>query len=138
MSKIRPYQLSDSEAVIALWRLCGLTTPQNDPAQDIARKVADSPELFLVAELEGKLVGTVMAGYDGHRGWINYLAVAPGLQKKGIGLQLMGAAEARLKDLGCPKVNLQVRKSNSQAHAFYEKIGYKEDQVSSFGKRLSS
>lgn len=134
--KIRPYQAADHDAVISLWTHCALTTPFNDPGKDIARKLKVAPELFLVAELEGDLVGTVMAGYEGHRGWINYLAVAPGRQKAGIGKLLMEKAEEKLRALGCPKINLQVRGSNSEAKKFYEKIGYKVDEVTSFGKRL--
>lgn len=83
------------------------------------------------------LVATVMAGYEGHRGWINYLAVKPGFRKQGLGRRLMEEAEARLIEAGCPKINLQVRKSNIAAVAFYERIGYSRDDVVSMGKRLA-
>ena len=134
--EIRPYQASDNEAVIGLWTICALISPFNDPQKDIARKLKVAPDLFLVAELEGKLVGTAMVGYEGHRGWINYLAVAPGRQRTGIGRLLMEHAEGKLRALGCPKINLQMRKDNFEAEKFYTSIGYKEDAVRSFGKRL--
>ncbi|MBI2512936.1 MAG: GNAT family acetyltransferase [Opitutae bacterium] len=133
---IRPYAPTDEAAVIALWRECGLTRPQNDPRKDIARKLKVNPEWFLVAERGGEIVGAVMAGYEGHRGWINYLGVAPSLQRGGLGRRLMDEAEARLRAAGCPKINLQVRADNRVAIAFYERIGFAVDNVISMGKRL--
>jgi ribosomal protein S18 acetylase RimI-like enzyme len=134
--KIRPYQPSDELAVIALWRECDLIRPQNDPHRDIARKLQVNPDWFLVADLHGRVVGTVMAGYEGHRGWINYLAVAPAIRRDGLGRRLMEEAEKRLRAAGCPKINLQVRAENKDVIAFYEHIGFREDKVLSFGKRL--
>lgn len=134
--EIRPFQSSDEAAVIALWEACGLTRPWNDPKKDIARKLAVHPELFLVGTDDDAVVASVMAGYEGHRGWINYLAVAPNYQGSGAGRQLMDAAEERLRALGCPKINLQVRTSNDAVRKFYERIGYTLDDVVSFGKRL--
>ena len=133
---IRPFSLADSEAVIAIWQACKLTVPWNDPHKDIARKMQVNPELFLVAEWNGRIAGTVMGGYEGHRGWINYLAVAPDCQKQGVGRALMAAAEAKLMALGCPKINLQVRKSNTAVIQFYGHLGYHIDDVISLGKRL--
>lgn len=133
---VRPYQPCDEEAVVALWRVCNLIVPWNDPYADIRRKLQAQPELFLVGTLDGQLVSTVMAGYEGHRGWINYLAVAPDRQRQGIGRRMMQAAEARLRALGCPKINLQVRSSNLGVIAFYRKIGFSVDDVVSLGKRL--
>jgi ribosomal protein S18 acetylase RimI-like enzyme len=133
---IRPFETADEDAVVALWVACGLTRPWNDPRADIARKRADSPELLLVAEEEGVVLGSVMVGYDGHRGWINYLATHPSRQRGGIGRALMEAAEERLAALGCAKVNLQVRDENEAARGFYEAIGYGQDPVLSYGKRL--
>lgn len=133
---IRPFDSADAAAVVALWRGCGLTRPQNDPHKDIARKLKVNPEWFLVAERGGEIVGTVMAGYEGHRGWINYLGVAPSLQRGGLGRRLMDEAEARLRAAGCPKINLQVRADNKVAIAFYERIGFAVDNVVSMGKRL--
>jgi ribosomal protein S18 acetylase RimI-like enzyme len=134
--EIRPFEDADEEAVIALWERCGLLRPWNDPHKDIARKRLLQRELFLVGFEGGAIVGTVMAGYDGHRGWINYLAVEPARRRKGFGRALVERAERRLSELGCPKVNLQVRRENREAMAFYERIGFREDAVASFGKRL--
>ena len=133
---IRSFTPADETSVIDLWRACNLIVPQNDPGKDIQRKLQDSPELFLVAESDELIVGAVMAGYEGHRGWINYLAVSPGLRRQGIGRQLMDAAEQKLRGLGCPKINLQVRRSNLDVIAFYQSIGFLEDNVVSLGKRL--
>ncbi len=133
---IRTFKTSDSDAVISLWQRCSLITPQNNPWADIQRKVEDSPELFLVGELEGTIIATVMAGYEGHRGWINYLAVAPEHQKHGHGRRIMEEAEALLRQRGCPKINLQVRATNTQVIAFYESMGFSCDAAISMGKRL--
>ncbi|MFT4190950.1 MAG: GNAT family acetyltransferase [Comamonas sp.] len=133
---IRPFEASDEPAVVALWHDCGLVRPWNDPHKDIARKRQVQPELFLVGLWRGELCASVMVGYEGHRGWINYLAVAPGRQRLRIGQALMRHAESRLLALGCPKVNLQVRSSNRQVIAFYERLGYREDAAVSLGKRL--
>ena len=89
-----------------------------------------------MATCGGRIVGTVMAGYDGHRGWINYLAVDEEQRRRGIGRALMAAAEEELVALGCPKVNLQIRTGNAEALAFYERLGFGRDDVVSVGKRL--
>jgi len=133
---IRPFDAADEAAVVALWQRCGLTRPWNDPHKDIRRKLAVRPDLFLVAKTDGAVVGTVMVGYDGHRGWINYLGVDPACRRRGIGRALMDEAERLLRVEGCPKINLQVRTSNSEAIEFYRRIGYAMDDVVSFGKRL--
>ena len=106
---IRPYRESDQETVIELWRECGLVVAWNDPASDIRRKLRVQRDMFLVGLLGSRLVATVMAGYEGHRGWINYLAVKPAFRKQGLGRRLMEEAEERLIAAGCPKINLQVR-----------------------------
>lgn len=136
--EIRRFAETDSEAVIALWQRCGLLRPWNDPRKDIARKLRVQPELFLVGVVDGRVVASVMAGYEGHRGWINYLAVDPGLRRGGLGKAMMAAAEKRLGLLGCPKVNLQIRRGNEDVVAFYDRLGYVEDDVVSMGKRLES
>lgn len=133
---IRPFVPADEDAVVALWEACGLIRPWNDPRRDIARKLTVQPELFLVAVDGGAVVGAGMAGFDGHRGWVNYLAVAPDRRQVGIGTALMNAFEERLLALGCPKVNLQVRAGNDDVLAFYSRLGYVEDAVVSLGKRL--
>jgi ribosomal protein S18 acetylase RimI-like enzyme len=134
---IRPFHVGDAEGVIDVWRRCDLLRPWNDPQKDIRRKVAVQPEGFLVAVDErGTVVGTIMVGYDGHRGWINYIGVSPDHQRRGIGRALMAEAERLLRAKGCPKINLQVRTSNSNVLAFYKAIGFAPDDVVSFGKRL--
>jgi ribosomal protein S18 acetylase RimI-like enzyme len=134
--QIRAYQIEDESTVVELWEQCGLTRPWNDPRKDIRRKLAAQPELFFVGLVEEKIVGTVMAGYEGHRGWINYLAVSPEFRRRGLGRLLMQHAERTLIGLGCPKINLQIRSANASATAFYRRLGYVEDDVVSFGKRL--
>ena len=135
---VRAYKETDEARVLELWMFAGLLRPWNDPKKDIARKLKVQRDLFLVAELEGLVVGVVMAGYDGHRGWVNYLAVDIGQRRRGIGTALMRDAERRLKLLGCPKVNLQVRFENTAVQSFYAALGYGVDEVASMGKRLES
>ena len=134
--EIRAYRPSDEAAVVSLWEECGLTRPWNDPPKDIARKLLVQPELFLVGTLDGRLIATVIAGYEGHRGWVNYLAVAPHSRGRGCGRALMERVEQLLMNLGCPKVNIQVRSSNAEALGFYRAIGYAQDEIISLGKRL--
>ena len=133
---IRPFVREDESAVVALWEAAGLTRPWNDPRKDIARKLQAQPEGFLVAVAGAETIGSVMAGYDGHRGWVNYLAVAPASRRAGVGRALMAEAERLLRELGCPKVNLQIRATNQAAVSFYEAIGYTTDDVISLGRRL--
>ena len=135
--QIRAFADADTEAVVALWNDCGLTRPWNNPYQDIARKCSVSPDLFLVgADTNAQLVATIMVGYDGHRGWINYLAVHPSHQRQGYARHLMEQAEQLLAARGCPKLNLQVRAGNEAVIAFYESLGYTDDKTVSMGKRL--
>ena len=134
--EIRPFHPADEHAVVDLWRRCELTRPWNDPRKDIQRKLTTQPELFLVGRLDGAVIATVMAGYDGHRGWVNYLAVAPEHRTKGLGRLLMRHVEEALTARGCPKLNLQVRSGNREALEFYRKIGYSVDETVSLGKRL--
>jgi ribosomal protein S18 acetylase RimI-like enzyme len=133
---LRAFAAGDGDAVIALWGRCGLLRPWNDPQRDIARKLTVQPELFIVAVAGDALIGSVMAGFDGHRGWMNYLAVDPAWRRAGVGRTLVAHAEAALQALGCPKVNLQVRRGNEAALAFYRDLGYGEDDVISLGRRL--
>jgi len=134
--EIRPFELADTEAVVSLWQAAGLTRPWNNPYQDINRKLRVQPELFLVAVEGGGVVGTVMAGYDGHRGWLYYLASAPHRRGQGIGRQLVERAEELLLDMGCPKVQLMVRPDNGIARGFYEELGYEAFDIWATGKRL--
>jgi ribosomal protein S18 acetylase RimI-like enzyme len=133
---IRPFDPSDEKSVINLWIDCGLVVPWNNPQRDIQRKLKVQAEGFLVALADGQIIATVMAGYDGHRGWINYLAVNPRYRYNGIGRRMMEAAEIYLRAAGCPKINLQVRSSNAGVIEFYNRIGFKTDDVVSLGKRL--
>lgn len=133
---LRPFILADIEPVIELWRQCELIRPWNNPYLDIQRKLTTQPELFLVACLDGQIVGSAMIGYEGHRAWVYYLAVHPSYQKQGIGLALMQKAEQLLIDRDCPKIQLMVRKSNREAISFYEAQGYEVSDVLVLGKRL--
>ena len=134
--QIRPFLDSDEAAVIALWEAAGLTRSWNDPRKDIARKRAVQREGFLVGTEDGAVMASIMVGYDGHRGWINYLAVDPSHRMKGHARTLMREAERLLEGAGCPKVNLQIRTSNASVIEFYKAIGYVQDDVVSFGRRL--
>ena len=133
---IRTFTHADEAAVVALWRAAGLTRPCNDPHADIARKQTVQPELFLVGELAGEVVASAMAGYDGHRGSVYYVAVDPAHQRQGHARALMAEVERRLTALGCPKLNLMVRRDNSAALGFYQRIGYDEQAVTTLGKRF--
>lgn len=134
--QIRPFRMDDEAAVVALWEQCGLTRPWNDPHKDVSRKLEMQPELFLVGEEDAAIVATIMAGYEGHRGWINYLAVAPAYRGRGFARALIGRVEKVLLGMGCPKISLLIRSSNPEVMAFYRHIGYAEDDVVTFGKRL--
>jgi ribosomal protein S18 acetylase RimI-like enzyme len=138
---IRCFEASDTDAVVALWQEAfpeyrDVTRPQRNPHLSIANKMATQPELFFVAELDGPVVGTVMSGYDGHRGWMYSLAVDTAYRRLGIGKQLVAHAEAALTARGCPKVNLQVLSAKQEIREFYEALGYRADAVISLGKRL--
>jgi hypothetical protein len=142
---IRRFDAADTHAVVALWEDAfpeyrDVTRPQRNPRLSIANKLATQPELFFVAEVEmeaaRQIVGTIMAGYDGHRGWLYSLAVDLSVRRRGIGTQLVAHAERALCALGCPKVNLQVLSVKADVRGFYEALGYRMDEVVSLGKRL--
>ena len=133
---IRPFKEGDVEALVSLWNMCKLTVPWNNPYIDIARKLKVQAELFLVGYLEDKLIASVMGGYDGHRGWINYLAVHPDFQARGYWKQLMDNVENGLRELGCPKINLQIRKWNDKVFTYYQKLGFVEEKRINMGKKL--
>jgi ribosomal protein S18 acetylase RimI-like enzyme len=136
--KVREYNEADENEVVALWQECGMIVPWNDPHQDIARKLKVDRKLFLVGVLDNKIIASVMGGYDGHRGWIYYLAVQPDFQLLGYGRSIMVEMETRLIARGCPKINLQVRAHNRKVIAFYKSLGYKESDLISMGKHLES
>ena len=137
--EIRPYDSKDHAQVVALWsEVFKDDPPWNEPASMIRRKLTVQPELFLVAAVDDQVVGTVMAGFDGVRGWIHHLAVRGSHRRQGIASSLMRAAEKGLEIAGCPKVNLQVRATNSQVIAFYRSLGYELEERASLGKRLDA
>ncbi len=133
---IRPFIHDDTEQVVNLWRECGLLFPGNDPYNDIRLKTAFQPELFLVGTADQKIAATLMAGYDGHRGWLNYLGVLPEYQHSGFGSKIISHAIGLLKTLECPKINLQIRNTNSEVIQFYKQLGFSEHEVSSMQLRL--
>ncbi|WP_233831809.1 GNAT family acetyltransferase [Paraburkholderia sp. ZP32-5] len=138
---IRRFDAADTDAVVALWQQAfpeyrDMTRPQRNPHLSIANKLATQPELFFVAVLDERIVGTVMGGYDGHRGWMYSLAVDQAVRRHGIGTRLVAHVESALTVLGCPKLNLQVLSAKADLQAFYEALGYRADAVISLGKRL--
>lgn len=134
--QIRVFETGDTDEVIRLWETCGLTRPWNDPLSDIMRKLDYQPEFFLVGLINGNIVASVMGGYEGHRGWVYYLSVAPEHRRKGYGKRIMEEVESRLLSAGCPKINLMVRNDNNAVVGFYNKIGYTTEETIELGKRL--
>ena len=133
---IRPYKKSDKKQLIDLWFECELVVPWNNPELDMDRKLKVNPELFLVGFIGKELAASVMAGYEGHRGWVNYLAVAKKYRGRGYGREMMDVIEEKLRNMGCPKVQLQVRNTNEAVIKYYEHLGYRDDCVVTLGKRL--
>ena len=139
--QIRAVAASDIDAIVAFWREVfpeynDPARPQRDPRTNIVRKLAFGDGLFWLAEDAQRVVGTVMAGYDGHRGWLYSLGVHPSHREHGIGRLLLSHAETELKRLGCPKVNVQVLDRNEGSQAFWRAAGYAPDPVVSLGRRL--
>lgn len=134
--QIQPYSPKYEADVIELWRKCDLLYTKYNPYKDIARKMKVDPELFLIGVEGGKVIATVMGGYDGHRGWIYHLGIDPAYQRRGLGRQIMDAIEEKLKARDCLKVNLMVMKTNHKAMKFYESIGFNEEDATEYGKRL--
>lgn len=123
--------------MVALWNTAFPDNPgHNEPRRNIRRKLGVQRELFLVATDGDRLVGTALAGDDGHRGWVYYVAVEPARRRRGIGALLMRRVEEDLARRGCPKLNLQVRATNQEVIAFYERLGYDVEDRVSMGKRL--
>ena len=132
----RLFTKEDSEAVIDLWRRCKLIVPWNDPEKDILRKLSVDDDLFILAEEKGWVIASAMGGYDGHRGYIYYLAVLPEFRKKGVGSEILKKIETKLLNKGCPKINLFVRDTNLRVQAFYKKNKYQIQESQIYGKRL--
>ena len=133
---IRTFRPKDEAHVINLWQQCGLIVPWNNPAADIQRKLSTSPDLFFVGLLDSEIVASCMAGYDGHRGWIYFLAVTSACQRQGFATKMVDHAEAALKKMGCPKIDLMIRNTNESVISFYRSIGYDTDPVVVLSKRL--
>lgn len=133
---IEAARAADRDAVVALWRACGLTRPWNDPEHDFALALEGPGSTVLVARGEGGIEGSVMAGFDGHRGWVYYLAVAPESRGAGLGRALMQAAETWLRDRGAPKLQLMVREDNAEAQGFYRALGFEPQKVVTLGRWL--
>ncbi len=134
--EIRPARATDEEAVVALWRVCALVAPYNDPVADFRFARAGPASEVLVAEWDGNLAGTVMVGHDGHRGWLHYVAWDPTRRNEGIGRALVRAAESWLAERGVCKAQLLVRSSNTGVLAFYERLGFGRSDVVVMQRRL--
>ena len=135
--EIRPYEERDEAGVVAVWNACFVEARAwNQPREVIRRKLAVARDLFLVGTLGGRVVAAVIAGWDGHRGWLYHLGVAPDVRRRGIATRLVRAAEARLRACGCPKINLQILAANRDVVAFYERLGFIVEERVSMGKRL--
>jgi len=133
--QIRPFEEEFEAQVVALWRdVFAYPAPHNDPAFTIGLKLRKDRGLFFVAVDDERVIGTVMGGYDGHRGWIYLLAVLPAARRRGIGTALVRHVEAALRESGCPKVNLQVLPGNAEVIEFYRKLGFKVEERISMGK----
>jgi ribosomal protein S18 acetylase RimI-like enzyme len=134
---IRELTTDERAAAIGLWAEAGLTRPWNDPGADFDRALAAPRSAVLGGSDGGLLLGTVMVGDDGHRGWVYYLAVRDPHRHRGVGRQLMAAAEGWLRGHGVGKVNLMVRSSNQVALGFYARLGYQDDEVAVLSRWLS-
>lgn len=134
--KFRPFAEIDRQAVIELWRRCGLVVPWNDPDADIDRKLQVDPDLFVVGLNGNDLLASAMGGYDGHRGSIFYLAVDPEHQGRGYGREIVDYLAELLKQRGCPKLNILVRSSNERVVEFYRQLGFNVEEILCIGKRL--
>ncbi|SES95565.1 GNAT family acetyltransferase [Thorsellia anophelis] len=133
---IRPFAYEDFDTVIVLWERCNLVNDADDPEMDIERKVAHDPDLFLVAEIAGEVIGTLMGGYDGHRGSGFYLAVHPDFRGRGIANALINRLEKKLLARGCPKIHYMLSAENYMAITMYEKLEYEEESTLLLAKRL--
>jgi len=137
-AKIREIEAGEADAIVALWRACGLTRPWNDPHADLKLAMV-TPTSTVLAAIDGdRLTGSVMVGFDGHRGWIYYLAVDPAERRNGLGRTLMTAAEHWLGERGAPKLQLMVRETNTEALGFYAALGLEVQPVTVLGRRLDA
>ena len=137
MLDIRDIDVTDRSAAVELWKECGLTVPWNDPIADYDRALENPSSKILGGFIDEELVSTLMVGYEGHRGWIYYLAVAQAYRRNGLAKRLIYDAELWLRSLGAPKVMLMVRKGNTDGEALYESLGYEVSDVTTYGKFFS-
>jgi ribosomal protein S18 acetylase RimI-like enzyme len=133
---IAPIADADVVAVVALWQACQLTRPCNDPASDIAFARKGPNSAVLVGRDGNAIVASVMVGHDGHRGWVYYVAIDPAHRGKGHGREIMNAAEQWLRQRGIEKLMLLVRSDNAKVQAFYESLGYDEQERVIYAKWL--
>lgn len=128
----------ETMSIVALWEKTGLTRPWNDPTQDIQRALSAKSSTIFIAKNDHKIIGTAMAGYEGHRGWIYYLAVDPDYQKQGLGKKLYNTAEQWLKNQGAPKIQILIRADNQKVISFYEGLGFEKSSSLLMGKKITS
>lgn len=134
--EISPLRAGESEAAVALWEECGLTRPWNDPRADLALALGKPASTVLAGRIDGRIVATAMTGFDGHRGWVYYLAVAPACRGAGHGAAMMQAAASWLRGHGAPKLHVMVRRENIAVAGFYTRLGYAESDTITLAKRL--
>lgn len=133
---VRDARPDDSQALVALWHRCELTRPWNDPQRDIERAHAQPATRILVGTLDDRVMASGMVGHDGHRGWLYYLAVDPAERGHGYGAEIIAIAERYLIDIGCPKLMMMVRPGQPRLNAYYERLGFRDNAIVAFGKRL--
>ncbi|AHE56963.1 GNAT family acetyltransferase [Sphingomonas sanxanigenens] len=134
----RPLAIDSCDDLAELWTACGLTRPWNDPVRDARAAIEGATSVVLGVREgeEGRLIASAMVGFDGHRGWVYYLAVAPDRQRAGLGRRMMAAAEQWLRAQGVPKIQLMVREDNHAAIGFYEALGLARQPVVTLGRFL--
>jgi ribosomal protein S18 acetylase RimI-like enzyme len=139
MLRLREFTLEDYDTVLALWQNAGegLGIGRSDTRDEIAKKLQRDPDLFLVAEDDGKIIGTVIGGYDGRRGLIYHLAVARAYRERGIGTMLMNEVERRLRAKGCLRAYLLVKRGNEQVVEFYRQRGWETMDVTLMAKSFN-
>lgn len=135
--RVREFRREDGKRLRAFWVACGIRIRRGDDDDSLDRFAGRERGLFLVVELEQRIVGSALAGWDGRRGWLYHVAVDPAERKRRIASDLVARLEARLRELGCPKINLIVWEDNSEAMRFWEALGYRREKAVEYGKELS-
>jgi ribosomal protein S18 acetylase RimI-like enzyme len=136
--KIEVLPESMHEEAVSLWHVSGVARPWNDPVADLRRAMTGSASTVLACTDRSQLLGTAMVGYDGHRGWVYYVAVAPSHRKQGVGRKLMEACEEWARDRGAPKIQVMIRRTNTNVLGFYKQLGYTDDEVSVLSRKLDN